>query len=120
MDTEIPELAPDEARFHVLPVPYEKTVSYGHGTALGPGSIIAASGQLERWDGSSDPGTEGIYTWPAVDCAGEPKRVIADIAAAVARILALGQRTRMHTRIVMRNTQRRRLRAADTTPKSSC
>jgi hypothetical protein len=37
MDTEIPELSPDKARFHVLPVPYEKTVSYGHGTALGPG-----------------------------------------------------------------------------------
>jgi agmatinase len=91
MDTEIAELAPGEARFHVLPVPYEKTVSYGHGTAHGPGAIIAASGQLERWDGSSDPGTEGIYTWPAVDCAGEPQRVIGDIAAAVARILALGK-----------------------------
>ena len=91
MDTEIPELAPDKARFHVLPVPYEKTVSYGHGTALGPGSIIAASGQLERWDGASDPGAEGIYTWPAIDCSGEPERVIADIAAAVARILALGK-----------------------------
>jgi agmatinase len=89
MDTEIAELAPDKARFHVLPVPYEKTVSYGHGTALGPGSIIAASGQLERWDGASDPGAEGIYTWPAIDCSGEPERVIADIAAAVARILAL-------------------------------
>ena len=66
MDTEIPELSPDKARFHVLPVPYEKTVSYGRGTALGPGSIIAASGQLERWDGASDPGAEGIYTWPAI------------------------------------------------------
>ena len=91
MDTEIPELSPDKARVHVLPVPYEKTVSYGHGTALGPGSIIAASGQLERWDGASDPGAEGIYTWPAIDCSREPKRVIADIAAAVARILALGK-----------------------------
>ena len=42
MDTEIAELAPQDARFHVLPVPYEKTVSYGHGTAHGPGAIIAA------------------------------------------------------------------------------
>jgi len=89
MDTEIPELAPEKARFHVLPVPYEKTVSYGHGTALGPGAIIAASGQLERWDGSSDPGAEGIYTWPAIDCGGEPGKVIEEIATAVARILAL-------------------------------
>jgi agmatinase len=73
----------------VLPVPYEKTVSYGHGTALGPGAIIAASGQLERFDGTGDPGAEGIYTWPAVDCSRAPERVIGDIAAAVGRILQL-------------------------------
>ena len=56
LDTELPLLAPEEARFHVLPVPYEKTVSYGGGTAKGPAAILAASGQLERWDGASDPG----------------------------------------------------------------
>ena len=77
--TEIPEVAPADARFHVLPVPYEKTVSYGAGTGKGPASIIAASGQLERWDGQSDPGAEGIYTWPAVDCSGKPEAVIAAI-----------------------------------------
>jgi agmatinase len=91
MDTEIPELAPEKALFHVLPVPYEKTVSYGHGTAQGPAAIIAASGQLERWDGASDPGAEGIYTWPAIDCGGEPAKVIQMIADGVARILALGK-----------------------------
>ncbi len=73
----------------MLPVPYEKTVSYGHGTAKGPAAIIEASGQLERWDGASDPGADGIYTWPAVDCSGKPGRVIDDIAAAVERILQL-------------------------------
>jgi agmatinase len=91
MDTEIAELAPQNARFHVLPVPYEKTVSYGHGTGRGPAAIVAASGQLERWDGSSDPGNEGIYTWPAIDCSGAPEKVIDAIATAVARILALGK-----------------------------
>jgi len=90
-ESDVPDLPPGEARFHVLPVPYEKTVSYGHGTALGPGAIIASSGQLERFDGVSDPGAEGIYTWPAVDCSGAPERVIDDIAAAVGRILALGK-----------------------------
>lgn len=89
LDTEVPDLPPEKARFHVLPVPYEKTVSYGHGTALGPGAIIASSGQLERFDGTSDPGAEGIYTWPAVDCSGTPERVIDDIARAVKRILKL-------------------------------
>ena len=72
-----------------MPVPYEKTVSYGNGTAKGPAAIIEASSQLERFDGTSDPGAEGIYTWPAVDCSRAPERVIDDIALAVKRILKL-------------------------------
>jgi agmatinase len=91
LGTEVDDIAPEAARFHVLPVPYEKTVSYGRGTAQGPAAILAASGQLERWDGRSDPGAEGIYTWPAIDCKPKAEKVIAAIAAAVARILALGK-----------------------------
>jgi agmatinase len=91
LDTELDDLAPEAARFHVLPVPYEKTVSYGGGTAKGPAAIIAASGQLERWDGTSDPGAEGIYTWPAIDCRGTPAKVIDAIAEGVAKILRLGK-----------------------------
>ena len=91
LGTELEEIAPAAARFHVLPVPYEKTVSYGGGTAKGPAAILAASGQLERWDGASDPGAEGVYTWPAIDCRGKPEKVIAAIAAAVAKILRLGR-----------------------------
>lgn len=91
LDTELPALKPEQARYHVLPVPYEKTVSYGGGTARGPAAILAASGQLERWDGYSDPGAEGIYTWDAVDCSGPEQKVIDAIAAAVARILKLGR-----------------------------
>jgi len=90
LGSEIEAVAPEAARFHVLPVPYEKTVSYGHGTAKGPAAILAASDQLERWDGASDPGADGIYTWPAVDCRGKPEKVIATIAASVASILRLG------------------------------
>jgi agmatinase len=91
LGSELPELAPEEARFHVLPVPYEKTVSYGGGTARGPAAIIAASGQLERWDGHSDPGADGIYTWPPIDCSGPAEGVIDAIAAGVARILRMGK-----------------------------
>ncbi len=91
LETELPALTPEQARFHVLPVPYEKTVSYGGGTANGPAAILAASGQLERWDGYSDPGAEGIYTWDAVDCSGVDHRVIDRISEAVARILRLGK-----------------------------
>ncbi len=91
LETEIPDLAPEQARFHVLPVPYEKTVSYGRGTAHGPAAILEASAQLERWDGASDPGADGIFTWPPVDCSGPDAQVIDTIAAAVARILTLGK-----------------------------
>jgi agmatinase len=87
---ELDRIAPEAARFHVLPVPYEKTVSYGQGTAKGPAAILAASDQLERWDGASDPGADGIYTWPAIDCRGKPDEVLAAVAAKVASILRLG------------------------------
>ena len=91
LGSELFDMPAEAARFHVLPVPYEKTVSYGGGTAKGPAAIIAASDQLERWDGTSDPGAEGIYTWPAIDCRGVPEKVIASIAAAVAKILGMGK-----------------------------
>ncbi len=69
--------------------PYEKTVSYGNGTAKGPAAIIEASSQLERFDGLSDPGAEGIYTWPAVDCSGKPEQVIDLISKNVKSILEI-------------------------------
>jgi agmatinase len=80
----------ESAMFSVLPVPYEKTVSYGGGTVLGPQAIIEASQQLESWDGKSNPSLLGIHTCEAVDCSVDPDRVIANIAAAVERILAAG------------------------------
>ncbi len=89
LESEIPEMAPERARFHIVPVPYEKTVSYGNGTAKGPAAIIEASSQLERFDGTSDPGAEGIYTWPAVDCSGKPEKVIDLISRNVKAILEM-------------------------------
>lgn len=41
---------PETARYAVLPVPYEGTVSYKAGTANGPGAIIGASQQVELFD----------------------------------------------------------------------
>ena len=81
-------MTPEKAFFHVLPVPYEKTVSYGNGTAKGPDAILKASDQLELWDGQSKPGEAGVYTWPAIDCSRKAERVLQDIALAVGRILS--------------------------------
>lgn len=35
---------------HVLPVPYEATVSFARGASQGPGSILRASYEIETWD----------------------------------------------------------------------
>lgn len=88
--SEIEQCAIDKAYFSLLPVPYEKTVSYGGGTALGPDAIIEASEQLETWDGKSNPSRLGIHTCDTVDCTVEPVKVIDNIANSVKAILLAG------------------------------
>ncbi|EGL54947.1 agmatinase [Methylophaga thalassica] len=90
LGSEIEQPEPAQALFHVLPVPYEKTVSYGGGTALGPNAILQASWQLEEWDGKSKPCDEGIYTCEPVDCSVAPQQVIDNIAKATADIVKSG------------------------------
>lgn len=77
--------------FHVLPVPYEKTVSYGTGTAKGPEAIIEASQQLESFDGVSVPLEAGIFTHAAIDCSGNDMDVLARVESEVTEILAKGK-----------------------------
>ncbi len=88
--SEITDQTPEDALFHVIAVPYEKTVSYGGGTANGPGKILEASQQLETYDGFSCPCDEGIYTTEPVDCSGAPEVVIASIKEAVQRVYSFG------------------------------
>tara|TARA_R110002049_G_scaffold302055_2_gene494598 strand:+ start:1603 stop:2481 length:879 start_codon:yes stop_codon:yes gene_type:complete len=90
LGSEIDQPEPEKAFFHVLPVPYEKSVSYGGGTALGPKAILKASWQLEEWDGKSKPCQDGIYTCPTIDCTVEPEQVIKNIAAATKKIIEDG------------------------------
>lgn len=78
------------ARFHVIPCPLEKTVSYGSGTALGPAAIVAASDQLERlWDGR-DPGELGIATEQPIDCSATIESIVADLATRAEAIARSG------------------------------
>ncbi|SIQ88124.1 agmatinase [Alkalispirochaeta americana] len=83
LGSEYPQTPPEQALFHIIPAPFEATVSYGGGTAVGPEAIIAASDQLERYDGHSCPGDEGIHTWPEVDCRGTPREVLPRIGQAL-------------------------------------
>lgn len=46
----IPEVKPEDAEALILPLPLEKTVSYGKGTSAGPREIITASQQVECYD----------------------------------------------------------------------
>ncbi len=89
LGSEIQQPAPTDAFFHILPVPYEASVSFGEGTALGPASILAASWQLELWEGKSRPADLGIYTHAPVDTQGDAAPVIERIAAATQQILSL-------------------------------
>jgi len=43
-----------EAEVIVLPLPFEGTVSYGHGTAAGPSAVLRASQEIELWDDEID------------------------------------------------------------------
>lgn len=88
--SEIEQSPLHEAGFAVLPVPYEKTVSYGGGTSLGPAAILEASEQLETWDGKSNPSLLGIHTCETVDCSVSPDQVIENIANATQAILEAG------------------------------
>jgi agmatinase len=91
LGSELTAPGPGDALFHVLPVPWERTVSYGGGTALGPSAILRASWQLEVWDGHSAPAKEGIYTRPPVVVSEGPDQVLERIAGEVAEILSLGK-----------------------------
>jgi agmatinase len=67
----IPSLGPEQADAVILPVPMEKTVSYGRGTGGGPQAIIDASMQIETFDETAlVEFADGPRPWtaPAVDC----------------------------------------------------
>lgn len=57
-----------DAHFHIFPVPFEATVSYGGGTAAGPAAVLDTSQQLEIYvEGIGIPGDRGIYTAGPLD-----------------------------------------------------
>ncbi|SPJ31173.1 agmatinase [Falsiruegeria mediterranea] len=81
LDSELSETERTEtARFHVIPVPLERTVSYGSGTANGPAAIIEASNELERIVGTAEPCADGIFTEAPLDCTGPLPEVMERLA----------------------------------------
>ena len=72
---------PGASRFWVLPVPYEKTTTYGKGTGRGPAAILEASGQVELWDEEllQETCTHGVHTLPAFRSNKAPAPFVKDL-----------------------------------------
>ncbi len=70
-----------QARFHILPIPYDATTSYSSGTAAGPDAIIAASQQVELFDEHllSEFHQAGIHTLAPLSCRGSLEAVHQEI-----------------------------------------
>lgn len=58
----------DQARYAILPLPYERTTTYAKGCAAGPEAFLEASQQVELYDAElgSEAYRAGIYTAPPV------------------------------------------------------
>lgn len=61
----------------VVPIPYEKTVSFGKGTAKGPSAIIKASTSIELYDDElhCEPADIGIHTLKEIGYDFEPEQI---------------------------------------------
>ena len=81
------------APYAVLPAPYERTVSFGRGTARAPAAILAASAHIEPFDEELfQPLDLGVQTLPAVDCRrGTDAQVLESIRRAAADVMQRGQ-----------------------------
>ncbi|MDA9171347.1 agmatinase [Alphaproteobacteria bacterium] len=80
------ERSQEYSKFHILPVPLEKTVSYGLGTSKGPEAIILASNELERYTGKSEPCLDGIFTHPFINCEQSLNLIMDDIRTTTKKI----------------------------------
>ena len=79
----------DKAGVVILPVPFERTVSYGGGTKNGPAAILQASHFVETYDreSNSEPYTICIHTAGAVLPEKKPEKMIAVIEKKVAELI---------------------------------
>jgi agmatinase len=84
----------DDARAVVLPVPLERTTSYGGGTRNGPREILLASSHMELWDEEVgvDVHPVGIYTLPEMELPiGDLAGVMAEIERVAGAIFGSGK-----------------------------
>jgi agmatinase len=81
----------EKSRVVVLPVPYERTVSYGVGTRNGPTAILEASRYVELYDDELDeePASVGVHTLPPwLPDRMEPEAAVEALEGVVSELLA--------------------------------
>jgi agmatinase len=84
----------ERSRVVVLPVPFERSTTYGKGTAAGPAAIVRASQAMELFDEEleTEPFEQGIATLPPfLPEAFDMAAALADIEAEARRHFALGK-----------------------------
>ena len=91
LNSEVEARDANDCLFHIIPVPYEASVSYGGGTSKGPGAILEASDQLELFNGKDCPGEKGIFTHRPINCAGNAEDVLNNIYIATKTVLDMGK-----------------------------
>ena len=81
------------ARYGVLPVPYEGTVSYKRGTASAPKQILNASQQVELLDEEllQEYYKAGVATYPPIAPAKTPREEMRRVRAAALKIMKSGK-----------------------------
>ncbi|MEJ2055268.1 MAG: agmatinase, partial [Calditrichaceae bacterium] len=80
---------PEHSFFEIVPVPYEKTTSYGKGTSKGPKAIIEASAYVELYDEQYrlEAYKKGIVTNKPFDVTGTTEVVFKRLTQEFTRIL---------------------------------
>ena len=84
----------ETARAVVLPVPYDRTATYGKETARGPAALIAASCNLELYDEELgyETYTAGIHTAGAVSGNKDaPEKMVRAVESSVGKYLDMGK-----------------------------
>ena len=78
----------------ILPVPFDRTTSYGQGTKHGPRELLLASAQVELWDEElgMDVHPRGVYTAPELDLSARTlDDAMAEIGDVAGRMLDAGK-----------------------------
>jgi agmatinase len=83
----------NRAKVVILPVPFERTVSFGRGTSKGPHSIIYASRSLELYDDelAYEPCGVGIHTLSELESNVDPAEMVGDLSDLCTELLDSGK-----------------------------